>query len=240
MECIEFKINGEISAAEHISKEHDEIIVLSHGLGGNGGTIYKYFEYFDKKNKGVFSFDYPCHGHRKESYENYTVDNCLKTLDEVYNYLINKYPNKNISFLATSLGSLYLYKYIISYKPNIKKVLFKCMPLNNSKNMRKMFFKKENKNNDYFTVYPGFDLPKNLLNELDVLEKTLTVIKNIDKKNILFIHGTEDELASFHDIKDFCGKFNYELKEVAGGDHSFKTNNSKTILEETINEFLGE
>ena len=240
VECIEFKINNEISAAEYISDQHSEIIVLSHGLSGNGGTIYSYYEYFDKQNKGVLSFDYPCHGYRNDNYKNYTVDNCLNTLNEVYKYLIKKYPNKKISFLGTSLGSLYLYKYILDNKPKIEKVLFKCMPLENSKNMTKMFLNDENKDKDYFTVFPGLDLPKTLLNELKTLEYGLKEIDYLSKEKILFIHGTADKLANFEKTKDFCEKFNYNLKVVYGGDHNFKENNSKSVLMDTINEFLGE
>ena len=240
MKCIEFKINDKISVAEHISDKHSEIIVLSHGLGGSGGTIYNYYDFFDKHNKGIFSFDYPCHGYRKDTYKDYTIDNCLNTLNEVYNYLRNKYPKKEISFLGTSLGSLYLYKYILDNKPEIKRVLFKCMPLENSKKMSKMFLNKENKEKDYFTVLSGLDLPKKLLNELDNLEKSLKEINYLDKNNILFIHGTADKLANYTKIKQFCEKYNYKLKTVDDGDHNFKENNSKEILMNTINEFLGE
>lgn len=240
MECREFIIDGKISAAEHVLEQHTEIIVLSHGLGGDGGTIYKYFEYFNKHNKGVFSFDYPCHGHRKENYKEYTVENCLKTLDKVYKYITGKYPDKKISFLATSLGSLYLYKYIIDNEPKINKVLFKCMPLQNADNMRKAFFKNEKIKKGYFTVYPGLDLPKKLLVELNDLESSLTEIKCIDKKNILFVHGTNDELAEIKNIRTICNNFHYSLKEVDGTNHNFKSNNGKIILTDTIHNFLGE
>lgn len=240
MKCIEFNLNDNISVAEYILDKHTEIIVLSHGLGGSGGTIYSFYEYFDSKNKGVFSFDYPCHGYREEKYTSYNVDNCLKTLDEVYKYLIKKYPDKKISFLATSMGSLYLYKYLMEKKPKVNKILFKCMPLNNKKTMSRLFINNDTKGKDYFTINTELKLPKKLIDDLDKTEKSLTDIKYIDKSNLLFVHGTNDEIADIKYIKDFCKKYDYNLKEIEGANHNFKTNNTKPILIKIICEFLGE
>ena len=236
MECVEFKLNGNISAAEHILDKHTEIIVLSHGLGGSGGTIYSFYEYFDSKNKGVFSFDYPCHGYRKEEYTYFTVDNCLKTLDEVVKYLARKYPDKKISFLATSMGSLYLYKYLMDERSNVNKVLFKCIPFNNKESMSKLFLDGET---DYFIIDGGFKVPKKLIDDLDQLEKSLDEIKYIDKNNILFVHGTKDEIANVKYTRDFCKKYDYNLKEIEGANHNFKLNNTKPVLLDITHDFLG-
>lgn len=59
------------------------------------------------------SFDFPYHGERKNRYNKYTVKNCLKTIDNVYKFVVKKYSNIKIDFMGKSLGSLYLYNEIL-------------------------------------------------------------------------------------------------------------------------------
>ena len=77
-----------------------------------------------------------------------------------------------------------------------------------------------------------------MLDDLNELERNLSDITCTDKKNILFIHGTADNVASLDDVRQLCNKFNYNLYEIDGADHNFKKNNSKEILNNTIVKFL--
>ena len=182
----------------------DEIIILCHGLGGNKNFYHPLEEKLMKINIGLISFDFPYHGERKNKYTTYTVKNCLKTIDNVYKYVLKQYKGIKIDFMGKSLGALYLYSYLQQKNPKINKVIFQCMPLNNKIKMTHDFFNNPKNTDKYFCVGYERKLPKKILDDLEELESNLLDIKCIDIKNILFIHGTEDKVASLSKVKKIC------------------------------------
>ena len=73
---------------------------------------------------------------------------------------------------------------------------------------------------------------------MDELERNLSDITCTDKKNILFIHGTADTIASLENVRQLCYKFHFNLYEIVGADHNFKVNNLKKKLNDKIVEFF--
>lgn len=223
---------------EVVPDKMKEVIILCHGLGGNKNFFHPLEEKLADINIGIVSFDFPYHGERKNRYNKYTVKNCLKTIDNVYKFVVKKYSNIKIDFMGKSLGSLYLYDYLFVHKPKINKVIFQCLPLDNKVQMNKNFLNNPHNTDKYFCVGYGRKLPIKLLSDLDDLEKQISDIDYIDKRNILFIHGTDDNIASLDKVKKLCSMYHYNLYEIAGADHNFKKNNSKEMLNNKIVEFL--
>lgn len=223
---------------EVIPKHMEEVVILCHGLGGNKNFFHPLEEKLADINIGIISFDLPYHGERKNKYTTYTVKNCLKTIDNVYKYVIKQYDGIKVSFMGKSLGSLYLYAYLQQKSPLVYKVIFQCLPLNNKVKMTHDFFNNPKNTEKYFCVSYGRKMPKQLLDDLDELERHLSDITCIGKKNILFIHGTADNVASLDDVKQLCNKFNFNLYEIPGADHNFKHNSSRTKLEDMISSFF--
>lgn len=211
-------INDKIPIYEIIPDELKEIIITIHGLGGSKKEILKLPQKLLKENIGFISFDFPYHGTSKEDYQSYTVANCLNVIDQVYNYALTNYPNVKINFIGNSLGSLYLYIYLQTYRTPCK-VVFKSMPLNNYQNLKKKFLKKDT--NDYFEVGYGRRLSKQLISDIKSLEDSLNEL-TLNKNNILFINGTEDKISDIDLIRNFCKEYNYNLCEIEGAPHNFK------------------
>ena len=232
------KLKDGTPICEVIPKHMDEVVILCHGLGGNKNFFHPLEEKIADTNIGIISFDFPYHGERKNKYTTYTVNNCLKTIDNVYKYVVMQYDGVKVSFMGKSLGSLYLYAYLQQKSPSVDKVIFQCLPLNNKVKMIYDFFNNPKNTDKYFCVGYGRKLPKKLLDDLNELERNLSDITCTDKKNILFIHGTADNVASLDDVRQLCNKFNYNLYEIDGADNNFKKNNSKEILNNTIVKFL--
>lgn len=223
---------------EVIPKHMEEVVILCHGLGENKNFFHPLEKKLADINIGIISFDFPYHGERKNKYTTYTVKNCLKTIDNVYKYVIKQYDGIKVSFMGKSLGSLYLYAYLQQKFSLVYKVIFQCLPLNNKVKMTHDFFNNPKNTEKYFCVSYGRKLPKQLLDDLDELERYLSDITCIDKKNILFIHGTADNVASLDDVKQLCNKFHFNLYEIPGADHNFKQNSSRTKLDDMISIFL--
>lgn len=223
---------------EIIPKYMDEVVILCHGLGENKNFFHPLEEKLVGTNIGIISFDFPYHGERKNKYTTYTVKNCLKTIDNVYKYVVKQYVGVKVSFMGKSLGSLYLYAYLQQKSPIINKVIFQCLPLNNKEKMMHDFFGNPRNTDKYFWMGYGRKLSKHLLDDLDELESTLSAITCTEREKILFIHGTADNVASLEAIKRFCNKFHFNLYEIYGAGHNFKENNSREILHNTIVKFL--
>ena len=223
---------------ETIPKHMNEIIILCHGLGGSKNSFRPLEEKLADINIGSVSFDFPYHGTRQYKYTSYTVKNCLKTIDNVYKYVVKQHDGVKISFMGKSLGSLYLYTYLQQKSPSVDKVIFQCLPLDNKARMIHDFFNNPKNTDKYFGVGYGRKLPKKLLEDLDELERNLSDIVCTDKKNILFIHGTADDVASLDELKQFCNRFHFKLYEITGADHNFKSNNSREKLNNKIVDFL--
>ena len=231
-------LNDGTPILEVFPKHMDEVVILCHGLGGNKNNFHSLAEILAKINVGTISFDFPYHGERKNKYTTYTVQNCLKTIDNVYKYATKQYAGVKISFIGKSLGALYLYAYLQTNNPLVHKVIFQCLPLNNKKKMTDDFLGNLKNTDKYFWVGYGKKLSKKLLDDLDKLEKNLSDITCTDKNNILFINGTKDKVALLEDVKQLCNKFHYNLYEIAGADHNFKVNNSKEKLKNATVKFF--
>lgn len=223
---------------EVTSKHMDEVIILCHGLGGNKNFFHSLEEKLVDINIGIVSFDFPYHGERKNKYTTYNVKNCLKTIDNVYKYVVKQYDGVKVSFIGKSLGSLYLYMYLQQKCPLVNKVVFQCLPLNNKVKMTHDFFNNSKNTDKYFCVGYGRKLSIKLLDDLDELERNLSDITCTDKGKILFIHGTADNVASLDDVKQLCKKFHFNLYEIVGADYNFKANDSRKKLNDKIVEFF--
>ena len=223
---------------EIIPKHMKEVLILCHGLGGNKNFFHPLEEKLADINIGIVSFDFPYQKKKKNKYTTYTVKNCLKTIDNVYKHVIKQYDGVKVSFMGKSLGSLYLYVYLQQKSPLAYKVIFQSLLLNNKEKMAHDFFNNPKNTDKYFCVGYGRKLPKKLLDDLDELERNLSDITCTDKKNILFIHGTADTIASLENVRQLCDKFHFNLYEIVGADHNFKVNNSKKKLNDKIVEFF--
>lgn len=211
-------VENKIPIYELLPEDLNEIIISIHGLGGSKKEILKLPKKLLKENIGLIAFDFPYHGTSKEDYQSYTVANCLNVIDQVYNYALSNYPNVKVNFIGNSLGSLYLYIYLQTYRTPCK-VIFKSMPLNNYQNMKIKFLK--NNSNDYFEVGYGRHLPKQLIYDIKTLEDSLNEL-SLNKNNILFINGTEDKISDINLIRNFCKTYNYNLHEIKDAPHNFK------------------
>lgn len=89
-------LNDGTPICEVVPDKMNEVIILCYGLGGNKHFFHPLEEKLVDINIGIVSFDFPYHGERKNRYNKYTVKNCLKTIDNVYKFVVKKYSNIKI------------------------------------------------------------------------------------------------------------------------------------------------
>lgn len=135
---IENKITGyNIPTVINIPINSKDIIIMCHSFGGNkDNPISKLIAQMILDNGiGVVTFDFPIHGESKAEIEDFTVKNCVSDINIIRTYIKKKFPQKDISLMATSFGGYIainsfldgnvFYKYVILRSPavNMKDVL---------------------------------------------------------------------------------------------------------------------
>lgn len=89
----------------NVGKEHKMILVCLHGFAGSkeSAVIAALMEHLDEKGIGVVAFDWPAHGDSDASGESLTVENCLRDLNTVIEWVRQRFEIP-IACFATSFG----------------------------------------------------------------------------------------------------------------------------------------
>lgn len=223
-----YNINAKIFLPEQ--KKINKIVIACHGFGGDkeSSAIYLLAEKVNKKNIAVICFDFPGHGKSEVDTSKLTLENCINDLESVEDYIKTNYGNVNIGFFGTSFGAYILllkiakrggedkYSFIILRAPAIcmNKIYLSSL-LNESLDSYKQ--------KGYTKI--GFDremnVPYEFYNELN--QNNLFELYNSDK-NMLILHGTEDDTAPIEDTIRFIKVKNpkIQLHKLIGTDHRMK------------------
>lgn len=233
-----------ISAKSTIPENSRKIVIICHGYGGSmdARTVDSLAPSLYDKGIGTVAFNWPGHGNSMMSGKWFTVKNCLRDLDSVYEYICEKYPQTKIYLMGTSYGAYIALLYNSIYAKNIDKLVAKSCALD----MKDIFEKK----------LIGDDL-KQLKNYGSILvediERPLTITEeyyaelikynavsefNPGRTDMLFIHGSDDEIAPYYVIKEFCDENKLALETISGADHFFSNDNHLSICNNAIIKFF--
>lgn len=223
-QLIEFKNQkGEVLRGLVDKTESQKGIVFIHGFEGT--TIEKKFRNIVDKLKGkanLFRFDFSGCGLSDGKFEDFTIGELKDELTiAIKNF--KKYCSKikETSLIAYSLGCCAALKFISKNPGGIKKIIF-FSPALNQKRLLKYWIKKRAFNSAVFKRY--FSENKNK-DYQDLFKKG-----KVDFKNILIIHGDNDEDVPF-ETNDKLPQ-GIKIFKVAGGDHKLRR-------PEMIKQYLG-
>ena len=205
-----------------------KIIIACHGFGGDkkSSAIINLAKSLTNYSIGVITFDFPGHGISNTNGYNYKVENCINDINDVENYIEEKFNNIEVGFFATSYGAYVVLLKINEGTKTYNSIVLRCPALN----MRKIFEENILKIplNEFLEKEKcilGFE--RNIIITKEYYEELTKndLFKVYNKKdNILIIHGTLDDMAPIEDSIKFQKKFskNIKLYMVKGADHRFK------------------
>lgn len=221
-------------------KNMHEIIIACHGFGGDkeSSTIKMLANEMVKKNIGVVCFDFPGHGKSEVNADFLTIENCINDINEIENYIINKYGNIYISIFSTSYGAYITLLNIAKNKKKYKNIILRSPAIKMYEIYVNTLLNKplyEYKKNGFIKL--GYEremnIPYSFLEDLES-NNILDYYSNMVLPEIYIIQGDKDDIAPIEDTKDFVNinKSKIHLYIIPGADHRMKKTGE---LEKAIN-----
>ena len=210
--------NNRINTFENMpTNELEKIVIYCHGLGSDKSLVNRFSKDLLNKNIGVVSFDFPGHGDDKTDFSFFNLSLCIEYLEEVIEYVKNKY-NVPICLFGSSFGGFVILNRLIRRNNDIDKTILMCPAINFCEIMEL----KSGISIDYFDTNEFMPL----YNNIKIYKDAYLEFKNGDKegregefRNISIIQGMIDKTVSYDDIKEFCLRNKLELITIEKGKH---------------------
>ena len=206
----------------------ENLVVFCHGFGGHkdNSAAAKYASRLLSKHKGtaVLTFDWPCHG--DDVRKKLTLDDCGTYLGLVVKYADSQLGCRNLCTYDTSFGGYLVLKYIGEHGNPFSKVALRCPAVNMYDVLTKNIIRPDelaalSKGRE---VLVGFDrkikVSPAFLSQLQAADITKYHYTDV-AKDILIMHGTEDEIVPFEAVRAFAEKNQIDFIPVEGADHRF-------------------
>ena len=203
-------------------------VIFGHGFGGHkdNNAAEKFAVRVIKKNPNaaIITFNWP--GHGDDTYSKLTVEKCCSYLHTVIEYTKNDLKIENVFGYATSFGGYIFLRYIAKYENPFKKIALRCPAVK----MHSILTSKIIPIEDYNLIIKGKNALVGFDRKVEVSLKFITELKEADitnnnykdhADNILIMHGTNDEIVPFDDVKTFADENKIEFVAVDGADHRF-------------------
>lgn len=209
-------------------EKSDNVIIAIHGNMSNKSDvpIDILSNNAFKKDYQVISFDLPEHGDRKNEKTPFKVQNCVKELEYIIEYVKARW--NHISLFANSIGA---YFSLLAYDDEVlEKALFLSPVVDMEKIIKDMmiwFNITEEQLKDKQTI--STPIGQNLYWDYYCYVKE----HPIDKWNVptSILYGSKDNMTSKDAITNFTNEFSCELIIVDGAEHYFHTAEQLKTLE---------
>lgn len=227
-------------AFEPENGEINRVIIGVHGFAGDkeSSALEAVAEEMVKYGTALVCFDFPSHGESAVEGDRLSVENCISNLLSVDRYVTEKYGcNEKIVF-ATSFGG-YI-SVLASEKLGNCRFILRAPAVT----MGRIFISvilgmTEEEFREKGSVICGFerkievpfafyeDLKQNDAMKADISQQTLV------------IHGTQDDVVPFEDVRQFSSsRKNVRLEAIEGADHRFKKSGELERVVELAKEFI--
>lgn len=219
----------------------DTIVVICHARTSSkdSRSTTKIAEKMTENNINNFRFDFIACGESEGEYNEYTVTNMIKNLEDTLTMLEKKYSFNTFILVGCSMGGRIVSNIDLS-KHNIKKIILWYAAIDYGRGLFNIPGKKEliAKRNGFYPIENGWKLSYEYFKD----ERNYTTYKKIQTINIpiLFVHGTNDPYVTFKSSLYTSKKCkNTKLCLIDGADHGFHNEiHMNKALDETINFIL--
>ena len=244
MEIKSFFIDNNVHVKSFLCNENiNQILIAIHGFTGNcdSNTISLLGEYFANKNVLVLSFDLPNHGVNKCDTP-IVLEECLKCIEIVDDYVKENYKNIPISYFASSYGAYLLLNFLNNTNYNYNKIFIKCPAIYISDILVTKILPENNHDLEELKKSPlcfdGIWLNYKFYN--DLLENMLDN-NYVSNRHLYVIQGSDDELIDINKnelfFKNKCTA-KYTMFYLNGAGHSFKRKEHNDKMLSIVDKFL--
>ena len=205
------------------------VVLYGHGFGGHkdNKSAEKFADHILKKYKDIatITFNAPCHG--DDVRKKLILSECLTYIKLVTEYIEDRFSPQAIYGYATSFGGYLFLKYL-SESPNpFKKIVLRCPAVN----MYGILTDRLIAPDDLHQLSCGKPVLIGFDRKIKITQSFLDDLKENDistvdysglSDSILIMHGTDDNIVPFDDVKKFAENNGIAFVPVEGADHRFK------------------
>ncbi len=213
----------EIPYIENLKGDEEQVVIIAHGFGSSmqSPTAQMVLEALPKIGIGSIAFDFPAHGASQVDGDTLSVDNCIKDLGAVEEYVRSKCPKAKVSYFGSSFGAYITLLYLSQNPHKDGKAFLRSAAVN----MHVIFDNPTEA--EAFAMAQQGHLIINYGTPLKLTQKFVEDLKDHDlfelykggNAEVMMIHGACDETIDYGKATEFAQKFDIPLITVEGGDH---------------------
>lgn len=213
----------EIPYIENLKGDEKQVVIIAHGFGSSmqSPTAQMVLEALPKVGIGTIAFDFPAHGASSVDGEFLSVDNCIKDLEAVEEYVRKKCPNAKVSYFGSSFGAYITLLYLSEHSDKEGKAFLRSAAVN-----MHVIFENPTEAEAFAMAQQGhliinYGTPLKLTSRFveDLRTHDLFEMYKPGNSVVKMIHGACDETIAYDKAVEFAQKFDISLITVEGGDH---------------------
>jgi len=213
----------EIPYLENLKGDESQVVIIAHGFGSSmqSPTAQMVFTELPKAGIGTIAFDFPAHGASIVDGDFLSVENCIKDLEAVENYVSAKCPDAQVSYFGSSFGAYITLLYLSQHPEKKGKAFLRSAAVN-----MHVIFENPIEAESFAMAQQGhliinYGTPLKLTAKFvdDLREHDLFELYKPGGAQVKMIHGDSDETIEYSKAKAFSEKFNIPLITVEDGDH---------------------
>ena len=219
------------------------MIICLHGFAGSklSSCITKLDAAMAEEELGTFTFDWPAHGKSDSGFENLTIENCMKDLETVCEYVKTRY-NVPLYCFATSFGGYLTMLYHHRHPEEFAKIILRSPALKMGE-----VIKSAMKEKDFNEMMAGdihdFGHNQPLLLGKDFYEDVCAhdpfSMSPAHPENILVIHGECDSMVPPVNSRDYGNLYRIPVHFLKGADHDYANPGDLDWVMEQARDFFG-
>lgn len=236
----------DIPYVAEIKEDDRKVVIVVHGFASSkeSPTVNMLMDSLPGSGLGVIAFDFPAHGESPVDGDYLTVDNCVRDLRNVEEYVKQVCPDAEICYFGSSFGAYITLIYIMKDRIKNARAFLRSAAVNMSEYFMELTEqeKAELSKNGYFMLEDSFR-PLKVTGALieDLRQHNIMEHFEADNPSLIMIHGSEDEDIDYDRARAFAQKHGIQLVTVDGGDHRLSIAGApEKVLKETIEFFKGD
>ena len=214
-----------ISCLDGSIPDQKAMIICLHGFAGSKKSprIERLHDEMIKKQVGTFTFDWPAHGESDAGFADLSIENCMKDLETVYEYIKKEYKVPLWCF-ATSFGGYLAMVYHSIHPEAFEKILLRSPALKMGQIMT-AFMNEDQRRSFLEGARLDFGLAQPLLLARDFYEDVcrhdVFSLIPAHPERILIIHGDRDDVVPPQHSIDYASRYGIAIHLLKGADHSY-------------------
>lgn len=221
----------------------DKVVIVAHGFASSkeSPTVEMLMKELPKKGIGTAAMDFPAHGESPADGDFLTVENCVRDLGDMEDFVRRECPGAEICYFGSSFGAYITLIYLMRNDRKGARAFLRSAAVNISDYFAELTDRERRAvNGEGYFMLEDEVRPIKITRELVESLKANDIRESFrpDGLSLLMIHGSADEDIDYSEARAFAEKYAVPLVTVEGGDHRLSIPGApEKVLEEALDFF---